>query len=185
MDANPGGAFVVYAVPGVTPAKWERIWRERMRRSPLELRFAPQPEALEALETGSAAMAFLRDVPASESRHVIPLYDETPVVVVPKDHLFSVVESVTEADLAGETVHPGQDADTLALVAAGVGVARMPQPVARAHSRRDLVARQVMDAEHTRIGLAWRVPAPGAAPDPRIDAFIGVVRGRTANSSRR
>lgn len=181
--------FVVTFVPGVTPGKWERIWRERMRRSPLELRSAPQPHALAALADGTAAMAFVRDVAAGEDPiggelHVIPLYEEAPVVVVPRDHVFSVVDSVAEADLADEIVQPGQDAETLALVAAGVGIARMPQSVARAHSRRDLVIRPIADAAPTRIGLAWPVPAADAPSDPRIDAFIGIVRGRTASSSR-
>ena len=176
--------FVVCFVPGVTPTKWERIWRERMRREPLELRPSSQADALAALASGEAPMAFMRDVAASEELHVIPLYEETPVVVVAKEHVFSVVDEVSEADLAEETVQPGDDADTVALVAAGVGVARMPQSVARTHSRRDVVVRPIRDGARTRIGLAWPV-GPAAEPiDPRIDAFIGIVRGRTANSTR-
>ena len=66
------------------------------------------------------------------------------------------------------------------LVAAGVGLALMPMSVARAHSRRDVVARPVADAPDTGIGLAWL----RASEDPRLDTFIGIVRGRTANSSR-
>ena len=38
----------------------------------------------------------------------------------------------------------------------------------------------VTDAEGTTIGLAWRINDP----HPLIDEFIGVVRGRTVNSSR-
>ena len=177
--------FVVCFVPGVTPTKWERIWRERMRREALELRPSSQSEALAAVTDGSAAMAFVRDVAASEELHVIPLYEETPVVVAAKEHVFSVVDDVSEADLAEEVVQPGDDADTVALVAAGVWVARMPQSVARTHSRRDVVTRPIRDGAPTRIGLAWRVSDAGEAADPRIDTFIGIVRGRTANSTRR
>ena len=41
--------FVVCFVPGVTPTKWERIWRDRMRREALELRPSSQSEALAAV----------------------------------------------------------------------------------------------------------------------------------------
>lgn len=177
--------FVVCFVPGVTPTKWERIWRERMRREPLQLRPCSQPEALAALTRGDAAMAFVRDVVASEQLHVIPLYEEAPVVVAAKEHVFSVVDEVSEADLAEEVVQPGDDADTVALVAAGVGVARMPQSVARTHSRRDVVVRPIRDGAVTRIGLAWPVTGPTESADARIETFIGIVRGRTANSTRR
>ena len=54
--------FVVAFVPGATPGKWERIWRERLPRSPLELRPLPQDAALVALRDGSAHMALVRDV---------------------------------------------------------------------------------------------------------------------------
>jgi DNA-binding transcriptional LysR family regulator len=66
------------------------------------------------------------------------------------------------------------------LVAANVGVAVMPQSVARAHSRKDVVARPLVDGVETRISLVW----PTAGAHPLVDEFIGIVRGRTANSSR-
>ena len=47
-------------------------------------------------------------------------------------------------------------------------------------SRRDVVVRPVLDLSPTRIGLAWRIDDD----DPRLEDFIGVVRGRTARSSR-
>jgi hypothetical protein len=56
----------------------------------------------------------------------------------------------------------------------------MPMSVARAHSRRDVVARPVSDAPDTGIGLAWL----RTVDDPRVDTFIGIIRGRTPNSSR-
>jgi DNA-binding transcriptional LysR family regulator len=74
----------------------------------------------------------------------------------------------------------GQGADTFELVAANVGLALMPMSVARAHSRRDVIARPVTDAADTGIALVW----PRESDDPRLDTFIGIVRGRTANSSR-
>ncbi len=56
----------------------------------------------------------------------------------------------------------------------------VPLSVARTHSRRDLIHRPVTDAEPTTIALAWLVDNPNEL----IEEFIGIVRGRTANSSR-
>ena len=167
-------------VPGVTPGKWARIWGERLRREPLSLVPASSAAALAAVLDGSAHMGLLRDVDASDVLHVIPLYREQPVVVAARDSVVAAFSTLTMADLAGETVLPGQDAAAVELVAAGVGVALLPQSVARLHSRRDVVARPVSDAPDSGIGLAWLV----SASHPRLDTFVGIVRGRTENSSR-
>ena len=151
-----------------------------MRREPLILTPASEVSALSAVRDGSAHMALVRDVAASGDLHVIPLYREQPVVVSARDSVVAAFDSLSVADLAGETVLEGQDAATIELVAAGVGVAVMPHSVARALARRDVVARGVLDAPSTGIGLAWLV----AATHPRIDTFVGIVRGRTENSSR-
>ncbi|MFT4029488.1 MAG: LysR substrate-binding domain-containing protein [Protaetiibacter sp.] len=172
--------FVVAFVPGVTPGKWERIWRERMPRSPLEVRPLPQDAALAALRDGSVRMAILRDVTADEEFHVIPLYRERPVVLAPKDHPVAAFDELALDELDGETILGGQGAETVELVAANVGLALMPMSVARAHSRRDVVARPLIGAPDSGIGLAW----PRASEDPRLEVFIGIVRGRTPNSSR-
>jgi DNA-binding transcriptional LysR family regulator len=115
-----------------------------------------------------------------EEVHSIPLWEETPVVVAAKDHPIKVFDSVTLADLADEELYPGWDDGTLDIVAAGHGIARMPQAVFRATGRRDVVGRPISDAEPTRIGLVWRKSSDG----PLVDEFIGIVRGRTSNSSR-
>ncbi|MGN6502193.1 MAG: LysR substrate-binding domain-containing protein [Pseudolysinimonas sp.] len=171
--------FVVAFVPGVPPGKWARIWAERMPRVPLELRPASEAEALAALD-GAAQMAFLRNASASDDMHVIPLYREQPVAVVARDSVLAAVDTLTLGDLRGFTRVEGQDAAAVELVAAAGGVALMPQSVARALSRKDVVARPVTDAPDTGIGLAW----PTSAQHPLIETFIGIVRGRTANSSR-
>jgi DNA-binding transcriptional LysR family regulator len=177
--------LVVAFVPGVTPGKWERIWRERRPGGRLELVALPRSAALAALDGGTAHMALVRDVTADERRYAIPLYRERPVVVAPRGSLIAALDEVDLADLTDETV---LDADlehtdgaaAIDLVAANVGVAILPQSVARALSRKDVVARPLRDAATTGIALVW----PTAAPHPLADVFVGIVRGRTANSSR-
>ena len=174
--------LTVLFLPGVTPTKWARIWNERMRQR-LELRLASGDEALAALRDGSADAAFLRDVAADDEFSAIRLYDEQQVVVASRDHLFSALradETVGADDLAAETILDGQDAGTVELVAAGVGVATMPQSVARVLSRRDVTARGLRDAPPTTISLVW----PTGRTTPAVEALIGIVRGRTENSSR-
>lgn len=176
--------LAVAFVPGVTPGKWERIWRER-RIGRLDLVPLPQAEALAALDAGSAHMALVRDTGRDDRHHAIELYREAPVVVAPKGSLVAALDSVDLADLADENVLPvdlltGSGAETIELVAANVGVAVLPQSVARVLSRKDVVARPLQDAPDTAVSLVW--PIEGA--HPLVDAFIGIVRGRTANSSR-
>ncbi|CAN5383442.1 LysR substrate-binding domain-containing protein [soil metagenome] len=172
--------FVVAFVVGVTPGKWARAWGERMPAHPLTLSRVSPSDALAAVRDGSADVALLRLPIEHEDLSVIPLYEESPFVVVPRDHVIEALDGVTIAELDGENVLAGDWASAIELVAANVGVAVMPQSVARALSRRDVVARPVTDAPATRIALAWLT----SATTPEVDEFVGIVRGRTANSSR-
>lgn len=174
--------LVVAFVPGVTPGKWERVWRER-RPGILTLQPLPPAAALAALRDGTAHMALLRDVGADDDHHAIPLYREAPVVVAPRGSLVAALDAVDVADLADETVlplDPERPEDAVELVAANVGVAVLPQSVARALSRKDVVARPLRDGTDTGISLVW----PRGGAHPLCDAFVGIVRGRTVNSSR-
>jgi DNA-binding transcriptional LysR family regulator len=176
--------LLVAFVPGVTPGKWERIWRER-RVGRLDLVPLPQEAAIAALRDGTAHMALVRDTRADDDRHAIELYRESPVVVAPKGSLVAALDAVDLADLADENVLPvdllaGTGAEAVELVAANVGVAVMPQSVARALSRKDVVARPLRDAPDTAVSLVW----PVDSAHPLCDVFVGIVRGRTANSSR-
>ncbi|WP_254207222.1 LysR substrate-binding domain-containing protein, partial [Nocardia alni] len=129
-------------------------------------------------------MCFVRLPIDREGRHAIPLYQERPVVVVPKEHPIEAFEQVSVADLVDERMQDADDldglAETLELVAAVGGAAIMPHSLARLHHRRDLVYREVTDLPATEIALAWPVDSEHAA----IEDFIGVVRGRTAASTR-
>jgi DNA-binding transcriptional LysR family regulator len=180
--------LVVAFVTGVTPTKWERIWRERRPGGRIQLTPMTQDAALASLADGTAHMALVRDVAASDDLHAIALYREQPVVVAPKGSLVAGMDAVSLDELQSldeVVVHPvdlmsGTGVEAVELVAANVGVAVMPQSVARQHSRKDVVARPVQGAADTGVSLVW--PVTGA--HPLSEVFIGIVRGRTANSSR-
>ncbi|BDI22144.1 LysR family transcriptional regulator substrate-binding protein [Herbiconiux sp. L3-i23] len=185
--------LIVGFVAGVSPDKWARVWAERMPHVELRLRPVAADAAVASLRAGNEMVFARLPLPprdpttgdqtsgdeASEL-HSIPLWEETPVVIAPKDHPVKLFDAVTLADLESENMLEGEDDATLDLVAAGVGLARMPQAVFRANGRRDVIARPISDAEPTRIALVW----PAGATDEVLDEFIGVVRGRTVQSSR-
>ncbi|GAA3184126.1 MULTISPECIES: LysR family substrate-binding domain-containing protein [Streptomyces] len=192
-------SFRLVYVPGVIPGKWVRIWQERLPDVPLTLVPVPAADAHATLRAREAEAGFVR-LPVDDDLHAIPLYTETTVVVVPKDHLLTAADEVTTADLAEETVlHPLDDtlgwrtppgeaaftrpettADAIELVAAGIGVLAVPQSLARLHHRRDLTYRPLTDAPVSRVGLSW----PKADPAELVEDLIGIVRGRTVNSTR-
>ncbi|MHB9755351.1 LysR substrate-binding domain-containing protein [Streptomyces sp. BYX5S] len=195
-----GPGFRLAYVPGATPAKWVRIWRERLPDVPLDLVQVPADEADAVLRRGDADAGLVR-LPVDRTYFsAIPLYTEKTVVVVPKDHVVTAAEEITLADLADEIVQhplddvlgwerpPGQPAyqrsattaDAVELVAAGVGVLVVPMSLARLHHRRDLTYRTVTDAPESGVALAW----PEERTTDQVEDFIGIVRGRTVNSSR-
>jgi hypothetical protein len=175
-------ALTIAFVPGVSPAKWARVWRERFPSIELRLRPIGADDVDDTL-AGEADMVFAR-MPVSEQHNAIPLWTETAVVAMPKD---SPLAELAEVDLADAEVHvidagpvPADIDGSLDLVEANVGVVVLPQSLFRAASRKDLVGRPLMNAEGTRIALVWR----DEDATETTEEFIGVVRGRTANSSR-
>ncbi|MEU0101380.1 LysR family substrate-binding domain-containing protein [Streptomyces sp. NPDC006267] len=194
-------SFRLAYVPGVTPTKWVRVWHERLPHTSLELVQAGATEAPELLAGGGADAGLVR-LPVDRSvLSAIPLYTETTVVVIPKDHAATTADEVSLDDLADEIVlHPLDDlldwetlpglpaierpettADAIELVAAGVGVLLVPQSLARLHHRKDLTYRPVPEAPESRVALSW--PEAEVTPD-LVEEFIGIVRGRTVNSTR-
>lgn len=188
--------FTITFVTGTTPDKWARTWRDR---SPERLDLIPVTEAdqLAGLRSGEVSMALVRLPIDRDGLHCIPLYEEQQVVVVGKEHYLCLADEVTLAELAEEqlvlphrsgwTPDAAQlswpamtEKDAIEVAASGTGVVIVPASVARLHHRKDVVARPVTDLEPTRVGLAWRVDDE----DPRVQTFIGIVRGRTAHSSR-
>lgn len=183
-------------VPGATPDKWARAWRDRHRER-LELVPVEQDEQRAVLDDGRADMVLARLPLDGDDLFRVPLYEELPVVVVGLDHPASVLDELTAADLAGEQfvlgVPPGVTAevaqldfppmstkDAVEVAASGTGVVVVPMSVARLHHRKDVVHRVVTDLPSTRIVLAWRKEAD----DDRTQAFVGIAKGRTARSSR-
>ena len=168
-------------VAGVTVTKWRRIWTERYPRLPLTVIEVGLTEQRAVLDAGEIDLCFVRLPVDQDQLHVITLYDEVGVVVVPKDHPAALFDEVSRTELADENVLDDRDHGlAMDLVAGGAGVLFVPHAIARSHSRRDLVYRPVTDAEPTTIALAWRTDNE----HPLIQDFIGVVRGRTVNSSR-
>lgn len=199
-DARP--AFRLLLVPGVVPSSWVRTWRERVTDVPLELVPSTDADAGPALAAGRADAALLRLPVDRDALSAIPLYVETTVVVLPKDHVLTTLDEVTPADLADETLlvaaddvlhwtdppgersalpTPATTEEAVALVASGVGLLAVPQSVARLHHRRDLTYRTLVDAPTVQAALAWPSASDG---DPLVEEMIGIVRGRTTNSSR-
>jgi DNA-binding transcriptional LysR family regulator len=200
-EPSDTGVFRLGYVPGVTPGKWARMWAERRPHVPLELVTATTGEAVELIRTGAVDAALLRLPIDRTGLHTIPLYTETTVAVVPKEHVLTATEEATVADLVDEILlHPQDDtlawpgdrpgraaafapattAEAIELVAAGVGLLVAPQSLARLHHRRDLTYRRLVDAPGSSVALAW----PDAENTDLMEEFIGIVRGRTVNSSR-
>ncbi len=167
-------------MPGVTLTKWRTIWQERFPRVPLEVQEVAQAEQRGVLDSGEADLCFARLPLDTDELHLIRLYDEVPVAWVAKDHAVAAVEEVSVDDLAGEDCLTEVSPHAIDLVAAGEAVLLVPMSVARSQSRRDLAYRPIRDGEPTTVGLAWKVDNP----NDLIAEFIGIVRGRTANSSR-
>ncbi|WP_238152594.1 LysR family substrate-binding domain-containing protein [Kribbella speibonae] len=187
-------------VPGVTPAKWVRIWTERLPRVPLELVQVSAAEAPDLVRRAEVDAVLLRLPIDRIGLHAIPLYVEQTVVVVPKDHLMTAAEEVTVDDLADELMlypqddvldwdrppgrliddRPARTGDAIELVAMGTGLLVVPQSLARLHHRKDLTYRPLTGVPESQVALSW----PEDETSELVEHFIGIVRGRTANSTR-
>ncbi|WP_205761883.1 LysR family substrate-binding domain-containing protein [Arthrobacter mobilis] len=178
-------SLTVGFVPGVTPGKWTRRWQERLPDIPLTVFECSEVEQLQILRDGRADMSFVRLPVDREGLDLIPLYKELPVVVAPREHDVALYDDeVPLAELAGENFldpeEMGGARTGIEVVASGAGVMILPMSVARLYNRKDVVYKPLAGAEPTQIGLAWL----SGRTDETIEEFIGIVRGRTAHSSR-
>jgi DNA-binding transcriptional LysR family regulator len=184
-DERGAATFTVTFVEGVTLDKWRRRWHERVPTTRLDLRLVDVAAQLDAVRDGTASMAFVRDLSDDEREglHHIPLYREVPVVVVGREHPVAAYDEIPLSDLADEIVLDDPALETrlkVETVAAGTGVVFLPMSVARVHHRKDVVAVPVDGLPESQVGLAWR----SGDQDALLETFIGIVRGRTARSSR-
>jgi DNA-binding transcriptional LysR family regulator len=183
-------------VAGTTPDKWARAWREQ-RRGPLELVPVTEDEQEDVVRRGEVDMALVRLPVDTDGLHCVRLYDELPVAVGGREHLISAAPEVTLGDLVDEQLvrphasgwRPTADQlgwpamteqEAIETVAAGTGIVLVPLSVARLHQRKDVVHRVVTDLDPTTIALVWL----RERDDETTQAFVGVVKGRTGNSSR-
>jgi DNA-binding transcriptional LysR family regulator len=183
-------------VIGATPDKWARAWRER-RAERLVLVPLTEVEQEEAVRSGEVDMALVRLPIDTDGLHCVRLYDEKQVAVAGHEHLVSVADDVTLADLAEEQLvrphasgwtpsvdqkpwPPMSEKDAVETVAAGTGVVILPMSVSRLLQRKDVVQREVTDLPPSTIALVWLRERDGET----TQAFVGVVKGRSANSSR-
>lgn len=188
--------FRVGFVTGATPDKWARAWRDR-RREPLELVPVLEAEQEHGVRDGDLDMALVRLPVDRDGLHCIPLYAEVPVVVASSEHFVAAADEVALADLSEEQLvrphssgwrpsaeqldwPPMSEKDAIETVAAGTGVVILPMSIARLHQRKDVVQRPVSDLDPTQIALVWLLDRDGED----TQAFVGVVRGRSVNSSR-
>jgi DNA-binding transcriptional LysR family regulator len=199
------GTFRVGFAAGVMPDKWARIWADRMPRRPLDLVPLGDRDGVALVRAGELHMCFVRLPVEREGLHLIPLYDEQPVVVVAKEHPVAAYDEIDVVDLADE--HLLQDPDDVPAwrdvatevadgsrypvpemtvrqavesVAADAGIMIVPMSLARLHHRKDVVHVPVNGVPTTKVGLTWLQDTD----DDRVETFIGVVRGRSANSTR-
>ena len=193
--------FVLGAIPGATPGGWIDAWRDRMPQTELELRaIAVSSQRTDLLDEGLDA-ALVRLPIDRDALSVITLYDETAVVVTSVDSHLTAADELSLEDLVGEILivprddvlgldvpgavapsftAPEDTEQAIATVAAGVGIIVVPMSLARLHRRKDTAYRPLRNVAPSTVALAWAMERT----TPAVEAFVGIVRGRTANSSR-
>lgn len=219
--ANPAaGSATVSSVESAAEAAEEgaavseapaEVSAEATEHAPIERKDVP--------ENPFAHMSIVRPdrEPAStdgEKYHSIRLYEELPVVILPVDHVLTVLDEVPVEELAeefllqpasdipayeevsrawresaGRIVPEGlTDKETIELVAAGVGLYIVPMSIARFYHRKDLTYRPVAGLDTYPVHLVWPRAPKGEPRSEELEAllqdFIGIVRGRTATSDR-
>ncbi len=205
MAADEPRTFRLGAVEGATPGTWIDRWKQRMPHVPLELvriEIGAQRAALDDLDAALVRLPLALPAAArDDDLHIIALYDEVPVVVASVDSHLLAADELALADLAGEVVLRLSDdplagfavpdtvpprfaalavADAVATVAAGTGAVIVPMSLARLHHRKDVDWRPLVDGPTSTVALAWR----RERTTPDVETFVGIVRGRTAHSSR-
>lgn len=201
-------------VRGVAPSKWAKRWARAVRDQPLELVPVDLHEVENArtefdvlLERVAPGAAPEGSAASLRSRHAMHLYNETVALVLPADHELAKLDEISLEDLSlvpllahpdhfPEWPAPQQWKDpawmprnakaTLELVATGLGGALMSHPMARhlsdkrVHAVVPVTQGGIPLLPGTEIWASWRIERD--ADD--VQHLVGVLRGRTARSSR-
>jgi DNA-binding transcriptional LysR family regulator len=83
-------------------------------------------------------------------------------------------------DPDGDPARAATTEEVISWVANGAGVTIMPMSLARLHRRKDVTYRLLADGPVSSVGLVWLRDNDS----PLVEEMVGIVRGRTANSSR-
>ncbi|QIK62878.1 LysR family transcriptional regulator [Leucobacter viscericola] len=192
---------------GIAPSKWADRWQKvqpdiALELVPLNLTFGgpKRPEGCDVVIERAAPGE--RPV---DGRHALKLYTEAIALVVPIDHELAKEETVSAADLSLVPLldHPDHSAEwpaavawqdpawmprnalaALELVAAGSGSMLLPQPLARhiSDKRKHAILRVTGEPAlaGSTIWATWDIDRDALD----VQQLIGVMRGRTARSSR-
>jgi DNA-binding transcriptional LysR family regulator len=155
---------------------------------------------LVGIKEKSDARIISRNIIAADE-HFIPLWVERYVAALPPSHPLTLKERLRTSDLAGVAMidrchceqselfgrhlssprRPAAIAEsedwTMALVAAGVGIAIVPEGVARANP--DVAVREIEIDLKRQVGLAYRAARP---PSEALQGFITRLQGQRRNT---
>lgn len=197
---------------GVAPSKWVRRWEAIAPDRPLTIVPFATPYG-RAKDADEHDMLLERTAPGEAPRgtnedegrthHAMRLYEEAVALVLPKGHDLGDRETISLAEIgdvrildhpnhspawpaaepwADPTWMPRNIAAALELVATGLGGILMPAPLARhiTDKHKHVSLRIIDPIPGGSVWASWRVERD--APD--VQHLAGVMRGRTARSSR-
>lgn len=178
-------------VTGTEPGKWFARFRERTRHGGISALDSDDPLAMLIDARVDLALARLPDARVGEGFHVVELYEEASGVALPKDSELTLLKILGPRDIDGEIINyraPAEGIDIqavrdgLQVVAANVGVLIGPRPLLKVLSHKQIEHRDFRDPNQpaTQIALVWHKDKDSEA----IQDFVGIAKGRTANSSR-
>lgn len=175
-------------IKGTAPSKWFERFNERTDYPNLVA--MESDDAFGALLDGRATAALIRlpELRLTADFHKVDLYEELPGITVPKDSELTLLEKISRRDIEGEIINyePGESVDIQAVrdavqvVAANVGVVIAPRPLLRSISSKQTEHRPFVGGTPTQISLVWHKDHDG----DMIQDFVGITKGRTANTSR-
>lgn len=197
---------------GIAPAKWARRWAASMPDERLELLPLGQSSRRPGeppVDRSTADVVLERiapgETPSDATRRAIHLYEEAVALVVNADHELAGTGTIDVAELTLVTLldypghspvwpparpwedpswRPRNERAALDLVAAGTGAILIPLPLARhLASRKDHAVLTVFGEPAltgSTVWASWAMDRDG----PDVQQLVGILRGRTARSSR-